>query len=135
MQLRSCGNNSSIAPLGYLVIYKQWKFLSGALSFLKRRGIAGNWAEKTIPRAQTMEDRIYGFYSRNRRLFLPIFGLEVCFHLAGVAEVYTTLFFVSNVVAPTLLAAFILESFHRIINVVFKFVPFRLGVDEAAAAW
>lgn len=121
-----------IAPLGYLVIYKQWKFLSGALSFLKRRGIARNWAEKSIPGAQTMEDRIYGFYSRNRRLFIPIFCLEVCFHLAGVAEVYTTLFFVS-VVAPTLLAAFILESVNRIIIVVFKFVPFRLGVDEGGS--
>lgn len=120
---------TSLAPLGYLVIYKQWKFLSGILSLLKRRGIAKGWAEKTIPRAQMLEDRIYGFYVRNGRLFLPIFTLEVCFHLAGVAEVYTTLLFIS-VVAPTLLAAFILESVNRVINVVFKFVPFRLGVDE-----
>jgi hypothetical protein len=121
---------ASMVPVGYLVIYKQWKFLSGTVSFLKRRGIAPSWAEKTTPRAQMMEDRIYGFYSRNRRLFLPIFGLEVSFHLAGVAEIYATLSFVSNVVAPTLLAAFILESVNRVINVVFKFVPFRLGVDE-----
>jgi hypothetical protein len=124
---------ASLLPLGYLVIYKQWKFLSGALSFLERRGIARGWAEKTIPGAQQMEEKIYGFYARNRRLFLPIFALEVCFHLAGVAEVYTTLTFVSNVVAPTLLAAFILESVNRIINVVFKFVPFRLGVDEGGS--
>jgi glycosyltransferase 2 family protein len=124
---------ASIAPLGYLVIYKQWKFLSGALSFLKRSGIAASWAEKTIPRAQTLEDRIYGFYVRNRRLFIPIFALEVCFHLAGIAEIYTTLSFVSAVVAPTLLTAFILESVNRIINVVFKFVPFRLGVDEGGS--
>ena len=124
---------ASIAPLGYLVIYKQWKFLSGALSFLQRRGIAASWAEKTIPRSQALEDRIYGFYVRNRRLFIPIFALEVCFHLAGIAEIYTTLSFVSSVVAPTLLTAFILESVNRIINVVFKFVPFRLGVDEGGS--
>jgi hypothetical protein len=79
-----------------------------------------------------MEDRIYGFYVRNRRLFLPIFGLEVCFHLAGIAEIYTTLSFISDV-APTLLAAFILESVNRVINVVFKFIPFRLGVDEGGS--
>lgn len=123
---------ASILPLGYLVITKQWKFISGTFAFMKRRGIAAAWAEKTIPRAQTLEDRIYGFYVRNRRLFLPIFGLEVCFHLAGVLEIYTTLSFIS-VVAPTLLAAFILESVNRIINVVFKFVPFRLGVDEGGS--
>jgi hypothetical protein len=123
---------ASLLPLGYLVIYKQWRFLSGAMSFLKRRGIARAWAEKSVPRAQQMEDRIYGFYVRNRHLFLPIFGLEVCFHLAGVLEIYTTLSFISDV-APTLLAAFILESVNRVINVVFKFIPFRLGVDEGGS--
>jgi hypothetical protein len=123
---------AAIVPIGYLVIYKQWKFLSGLFALMNRRGIARNWTEKTIPRAQMLEERIYGFYSRNRRLFLPIFGLELCFHLAGILEIYTTLSFIS-VVAPTLLAAFILESVNRIINVVFKFVPFRLGVDEGGS--
>ena len=32
---------------------------------------------------------------------------------------------------PTLLTAFILESVNRVINVVFKFVPLRTGIDEA----
>jgi hypothetical protein len=41
-----------------------------------------------------------------------------------------TLFYISPV-APTLLTAFILESVNRIINVAFKFVPLRTGVDEA----
>jgi len=123
---------ASLLPLGFLVLYKQWRFLSGAMSFLKKRGIARSWAEKSVPRAQQMEERIYGFYVRNRNLFLPIFGLEVCFHLAGVAEIYVTLSFISDV-APTLLAAFILESVNRVINVVFKFIPFRLGVDEGGS--
>jgi hypothetical protein len=123
---------SALLPLGYLVIYKQWRFLSGLMSFLKNRGIARGWAEKSIPRARQMEDRIYGFYQRNRKLFLPIFALEVCFHLAGVTEVYVTLSFISDV-APTILAAFILESVNRVINVVFKFIPFRLGVDEGGS--
>jgi hypothetical protein len=124
---------AALLPLGYLIIYKQWTFLSGAISFLKRRGIASGWAEKTIPHARQMEDKIYGFYVRNRRLFLPIFALEVCFHFAGVAEIYVTLSFISDIAAPTLLAAFILESVNRVINVVFKFVPFRLGVDEGGS--
>jgi hypothetical protein len=120
-----------VACLGYFVIHKQWKFLSGALRFLNTRGLKRNWVEKAIPRAQTLEDRVYGFYARNRGRLLPIFALEVCFHLAGVAEIYTTLFFISDVVAPTLLTAFILESVNRIINMMFKFVPLRTGVDEA----
>jgi hypothetical protein len=121
-----------IAPLGYFIIRRQWKFLSGPMSFLSGRGIAQAWLqEKGIPRGRTLEDRIYGFYSRNSNRLVSIFLLEVCFHLAGIAEIYVTLSFISDVVAPTLLTAFILESVNRIINVAFKFIPFRLGVDEA----
>jgi hypothetical protein len=120
-----------LAPLGYFVIRQQLKFLSGPMSFLSRRGIARAWlVEKGIPRARTLEDRIYGFYSRNGNRLIPIFLLEVCFHLAGVAEIYTTLYFISPV-RPTLLTAFILESVNRVINVVFKFIPLRTGIDEA----
>ena len=119
-----------VACLGYLVIHKQLRFISGSFRFLERRGIARRRMEAMVPRAITLEDRIYGFYGRNRGRLLPIFALEVCFHLAGVLEVYTTLTFISQLVAPTLLAAFILESVNRIINMTFKFVPLRLGVDE-----
>jgi hypothetical protein len=120
-----------IVPLGYLIISKQWKFLSGLLSVLYARGFGRTWMAKTIPRARTLEDRIYGFYKRNSNRLLTILALEMCFHLAGVLEIYTTLWFISDIVAPTLLTAFILESVNRVINIVFKFIPFRLGVDEA----
>ncbi len=119
-----------IAPLGYMVIRKQWKFLSGAFRWLGNRTGGRGWMEVANARAHTLEERIYGFYQRNSARFLPILGLEVCFHLAGVAEIYTTLSFISETVAPTLLTAFILESVNRVINVAFKFVPFRTGVDE-----
>src|SRR4030095_7701589 len=39
-----------IVPLGYLIIRKQWKFLSGSLSVLHSRGLGRTWMEKTIPR-------------------------------------------------------------------------------------
>ena len=120
-----------IVPLGYFIIRRQLKFLSGSMSFLHGLGLARSWMEKTIPRARTLEDRIYGFYQRNGSRLLAILALEMCFHLAGVLEIYTTLWFISDIVAPTLLTAFILESVNRVINIVFKFIPFRLGVDEA----
>lgn len=119
-----------IVPLGYLIIRRQWKFLSGPMSILHGRGLGRTWVEKTIPRARTLEDRIYGFYQRNRNRLVAIFLLEVCFHLAGIVEIYVTLHFISSV-PPTLLTAFILESVNRVINVVFKFVPLRTGIDEA----
>ena len=120
-----------IVPLGYLVIRRQWRFLSRSMSILHRRGLGRTWMEKTIPRARTLEDRIYGFYERNSNRLPIILVLEMCFHLAGALEIYATLWFISDIVAPTLLTAFILESVNRVINIVFKFIPFRLGVDEA----
>jgi hypothetical protein len=119
-----------VAPAVYFLIRKQWNFLSGALNFAGNRGIAQSWTAKLSPKARTFEERVYGFYQRNQRSFIGIFALELAFHLAGVLEVYTTLSFISTV-EPTLLTAFILESVNRIINVAFKFMPLRLGVDEA----
>jgi hypothetical protein len=120
-----------IVPLGYLIIRRQWRFLSRPLSLAHGRGLGKAWLAKAIPRTRALEDRIYGFYQRNSNRLLLILALEMCFHLAGVLEIYTTLWFISDVVAPTLLTAFILESVNRVINIVFKFIPFRLGVDEA----
>jgi hypothetical protein len=57
--------------------------------------------------------------------------LEACFHVAGVIEIYVTLYFISPQQPPTLFTAFILESVNRVITMAFKFVPLRMGVDEA----
>lgn len=119
-----------IAPLSYLIVRKRWRFLSGAFIWLHRRAGEPRWTGTASARVQTLEDRVYGFYDRNQRRFLAIFALETCFHLAGIAEIYVTLFFISETLAPTLLTAFILESVNRVINVAFKFVPLRTGVDE-----
>jgi len=110
-----------IIALALLIIRSQTRFLSGALGFLG--------ATRLKPRAQSLEDRVYGFYVTNQGSFLTIFALDMCFHLAGVLEVFITLLFISPV-APTLTQAFILESVNRIINVAFKFIPLRAGVDE-----
>ena len=119
-----------IVLLGYLIIRKQTRFLSGTFTWLGKRITGRSWIEAAGARAQTLEERVYGFYDRNRERFLVILALEICFHLAGIAEVYVTLLFISETVAPTLLTAFILESVNRVITVAFKFVPLRTGVDE-----
>ena len=118
-----------IIPLIYLLIRSQARFLSGALAFLENRRVTAKLVGKLKPRAQSLEDRVYGFYATSRRSFLSIFLLDMCFHVAGVVEIFITLLFISPV-APTLTQAFILESVNRIINVAFKFIPLRAGVDE-----
>ena len=119
---------------GYFVVRFEWRFVSRLLEFLYARRIFSGWLETRRVRVAAVEERIYGFYARNRARFLPILALEACFHLAGVAENYVTLYFISPT-RPTLLAAFALESVNRVINVAFKFVPMRVGVDEAVTGW
>ena len=119
-----------LIALLYLFVRRQYRFISGVLGFLHRRGLSERWVEH----GRTLEDSVYGFYRRSGSRFLPILLLEACFHMAGVLEIYVTLSFISLALAPTLLTAFILESVNRVINVVFKFVPFRVGVDEGGTS-
>lgn len=118
---------SVVILLGALAIRKELRFISGATGFLHRRGLNAKWVDKS----RTLEDRVYGFYQRNGSRFLPILLLESCFHLAGVMEIYVTLSFISPQQPPTLFTAFILESVNRVITMAFKFIPLRMGVDEA----
>jgi hypothetical protein len=118
-----------IIPAGYFLLRSEARFLSGTLKFFGRHGVAPKLVAKIAPRLQALEERIFGFYQRSRQSFLSIFALDMGFHLAGVAEIYATLWFISPV-APSLRQAFILESVNRIINVAFKFIPLRAGVDE-----
>ena len=59
---------------------------------------------------------------------------EAAFHVAAVAEVFLVLRLLPMGQDVTLLQAFVLETAGRLIVVAFKFVPYRLGVDEAGSA-
>lgn len=59
---------------------------------------------------------------------------ESAFHVAAVAEVFLVLRLLPGGQTVTLLDAFVLETAGRLIVVVFKFIPYRLGVDEAGTA-
>jgi hypothetical protein len=125
---------ASVVFIGFVVVRRQWRFASGLLEAFERRGIARGFVAARGERVRAVESRIYGFYEHNRARFIPILALEGCFHLAGVAEVYATLYFILErpPAFPDLaLAAFVLESVNRVINVIFKFVPMRVGIDEA----
>jgi hypothetical protein len=88
---------------------------------------------KHAARIRQIEEEIYTFASRHRRALPALAVAELGFHVLGVTEIYLTLWLL-NVTAPTLLTAFLFETANRLITVVFKIVPLRLGVDEAGTA-
>jgi hypothetical protein len=84
-------------------------------------------------RIRELEAQIYSFTSRHRARIPALAALELGFHALGVAEVYVTLWLLAGA-APSLMTSFIFEAWNRLITVVFKVVPLRLGVDEASTA-
>ncbi|HYJ45560.1 MAG TPA: lysylphosphatidylglycerol synthase domain-containing protein, partial [Pyrinomonadaceae bacterium] len=135
LTLISLGVVCVIILTGFIIFRLRWRFLTAGFERLRRNRIGQRFLkEKQRESTSAVEDTVYNFYSRHRARCALIMLLEACFHLAGVLEVYVTLYFISDV-PPTFLAAYVLESVNRIINVVFKFVPFRAGVDEAGSSW
>lgn len=78
------------------------------------------------------ENFIFSFYRQYPKRFLPIYLFEVAYHSLGIAEVWYILSQIGDRV-PHLTQAFLLESVSRLITIVFKLVPFVIGVDEAGA--
>src|SRR5918993_2230994 len=85
-------------------------------------------------RLRDIESQIYTFASRHRGTLPWLVAAEMGFHALGVTEIYITLWLLNGAPPPPIIA-FILETANRLVTVVFKIVPWRLGVDEAATAY
>lgn len=116
---------------GFIMVIRQWHFASKTAEWFYERGYFRSWLETGRADIKTFEDRIYGFYRHQPRRFLPILSLQTVFHLLGILEVWLILLFLRDAYSD-FFPAFLLESVSRVIIVVFKLVPFVLGVDEAA---
>lgn len=86
----------------------------------------------SIDRLREIEVHFYALVTWPIARISRVWLWEVLFHVGAVAEVFLVLTVISS--GATLLQAFILETTGRLIVVVFKFVPYRLGVDEAGTA-
>lgn len=118
-------------------------------------GVVGVWAARTRPAVLTaaapfvarlagrsaapadamidVEARLYGVL-RWPLLRLAHVGLwEALFHAAAVAEVWLVLRLLPGGGRTGLTEAFLMESAGRFVTVAFKFIPYRLGVDEAGS--
>lgn len=121
-----------LIALGLLMVLRQWHFASETCEWLYAKGYFRPLLENVRLDVRLFENLIYGFYRNYPGRFLPVCGLECIYHLVGIAEVWIILYRLLGV-WPTLMNAFLLESVSRLITVVFKLVPFLVGVDEAGA--
>lgn len=122
----------SLLFLGILMLVRQWHFASAICERLYDKGIGRSFLENGRLHVRLFENLIYGYYRRYPHRFLPIILLQIAFHTLGILEVW---FILSRISAgfQSFYTAFLLESVSRFILIVFKFVPFVLGIDEAGA--
>lgn len=104
-------------------------------AFLSRFGpLVSKLAGKSNAPAEAIrevEAEIYAVPQWPTGRILHVLFWETAFHAGAVAEVWVVL---SRLIpSVTFVEAFLLESAGRFVTVVFKFVPYRLGIDEAGS--
>jgi hypothetical protein len=118
--------------LGILMVIRQWHFASAICERLYDKGVGRKLLENGRMHVRLFENLIYGYYRRYPRRFLPIILLQITFHTLGIIEIW----FILNRLSASFQSfytAFLLESMSRTILIVFKLIPFVVGIDEAGA--
>ncbi len=92
-----------------------------------RRGERPRWRE----RLAGVREEVLRFSGGYPRRLWRVFVLDLVFHALAVLEVFLTLRWLLGDRSPTLVQAIAFEALNRGVTVAFKFVPFRVGVDEA----
>jgi hypothetical protein len=80
-----------------------------------------------------VESRIYGALSWPAAATAGVAAWEALFHLGAVAEVWLVLRLLPGAEQISIVDAFLMESAGRFVTVAFKFVPYRLGIDEVGS--
>lgn len=100
---------------------------------MRTSGIADAGAARWRRRLQQLHESIVRFTTGNAGRLWRAFAFDAGFHVLAIAEGYLTLRWLLGDHSPTLSQAIVFEALNRVITAAFKFVPFRMGVDEAVS--
>ena len=126
-----------VAALGGLVaaVAAATRLLRGTWN--PSRGDRPAWRERLAAARQA----VVGFAAVHPGRLWRVFALDLGFHMLAVLEAFMTLRwllgdspspgFGEASRGPTLAQAIVFEALNRVVLVAFKFVPFRIGIDEA----
>jgi hypothetical protein len=84
-----------------------------------------------VERVRDFETRAYGSAGPGTWPLVRLASAEIAFHVLSYAEMWLTLYFLTGGSHPV--EALVLDAVSRAVNVVFKMVPWRMGVDEVTA--
>jgi hypothetical protein len=92
-------------------------------------GATSGWRAKLV----RVREEVGAFARQHPGQLARVFALQLLFHVLAVVETFITLRWLLGRQSPTVVQAIIFETVNRVTIVVFKFVPFRIGIDEAAS--
>lgn len=93
--------------------------------------LPGRQAQEFAGKLHDFETRVYGTAGHPEARLGRLLACETAFHFFSFAEAWLTLWLLTGISHP--LQAFILDTVNRVVNVVARPVPMRVGVDEATA--
>jgi hypothetical protein len=114
-----------LAGAGWLA----WQRPSAVSAALARSRFSG--LKASADRVRDFEIRAYGSVGGQASRFLAIAALETTFHVLSFFEAWLTLWLITGESLP--LQAFVLDTFQRVANIVFKVIPFGLGVTQVGS--
>ena len=126
-------------PRAWLTIIVAALVALGAVTIIAVRAMRGTWDPRRGARPRwrerlaTVREEVRRFSGGYPRRLWRVFALDLGFHALAVLEVFLTLRWLLGDRSPTLVQAIVFEALNRVITSAFKFVPFRVGVDEASA--
>lgn len=124
--------NAALITLLIVLTIRQWHLLSESAEILYRHGYMKKSLEHGRMQLRLFENLFFDFYRRHSGRIVPIVLLQVAFHALGIFEVWYVLQKIMET-SPTFFESFLLESVNRGVIIIFKLVPFVVGVDEASA--
>lgn len=102
-----------------------------ALTVWTRKALRGRLTN-LMDKLQNLETQTYSALSASRARLGTVLVCEVAFHAASVTEAWLTLTLLQG--SASLFNAFLLDTVNRLINVIFRAVPMRVGVDEVTTS-
>jgi hypothetical protein len=123
----------SLAAMGGVIALAVWLVHQRpAVTVWVRRMVPARRLSSLLDKFQTLETQTYSALSASPSRLGVVLSCEVAFHVASIAEAWLTLTLLRG--SATFLDAFLLDTVNRLVNVVFRAIPMRVGVDEVTSS-
>jgi hypothetical protein len=130
VQIMGAMTLSAMATALAIAAWLAWQRPSLASQALLR--IAGVRAARLVERLRQFEVQAYGAAGQQGRRLAIVAGCQITFHALSFLECWLIYYLLTGTTA--LLPALVFDGFNRVVNIVFKPVPGRIGVEETGTA-